>query len=72
MINSQGEVIGIVTYRHSFGEGLGFAMPIIDVLESLDVQKPTQSADTAMTPCGNVVSEEQPLTSEQLSTSLNQ
>ena len=72
MINSQGEVIGIVTYRHSFGEGLGFAMSIIDVLESLDVQKPTQSADTAMTPCGNIVSEEKPLTSEQLSTSLNQ
>lgn len=65
MLNDQGEVIGIVTYKHSFGEGLGFATSIIDVLESLEVQKPSHSADTAMTACGNIAN------GEQLSTSLD-
>ena len=63
MINDQGEVIGIVTYKHSFGEGLGFATSIIDVLESLEVQRPAQSVDTAMTPCGNITNGEQLSTS---------
>ena len=65
MINDKGEVIGIVTYKHSFGEGLGFATSIVDVLENLNVQKPIQNTATAMTPCGNITS------GEQLSTSLN-
>lgn len=63
MVNDKGEVIGIVTYKHSFGEGLGFATSIIDVLESLDVQKPSQSPGIAMTPCGNIASGEQLSTS---------
>ena len=63
MINNQGEVIGIVTYKHSFGEGLGFATSIIDILESLDVQKPDQNFNTVMTPCGNITSREQSSTS---------
>ena len=57
MINDNGEVIGIVTYKHSFGEGLGFATSIINVLEDLDAQRPSPVVDTAMTDCGNFTSE---------------
>lgn len=59
MVNDKGEVVGVVTYRHASGAGLGFAILMVDILEALNAQRPSQSADTVMTPCGNTISEEQ-------------
>lgn len=63
MVNDKGEVVGVVTFRHVAGAGLGFAISMVDILEALNAQKPSQSADTAMTPCGNIASGEQLSTS---------
>lgn len=59
MVNDKGEVVGVVTYRHASGAGLGFAISMVDILEALNAQRPSQSADTVMTPCGNIISAEQ-------------
>ena len=53
MVNDSGEVLGIITYKYSFGEDIGFAISIIDVLERLAVQRPPVNEAT-LTPCGNV------------------
>ncbi|WP_413360678.1 S1C family serine protease [Prochlorococcus sp. MIT 1201] len=40
LVNSNGEVIGVVTFKKSGAEGLNFAISIIDILEDLGVSRP--------------------------------
>ena len=51
LVNSQGEVIGIVTFKKTASQGLNFAISIIDVLEELNVKKP--AAIKPLNSCGN-------------------
>jgi len=53
LVNSNGEVIGIVTFKKTNAEGLNFAISIIDVLQQLGIQRPVASAKT--NDCGNLV-----------------
>lgn len=57
LLNSTGEVIGIVTFKRSAGEGLNFALSIIDALEAIQVRRPTLASvgQTAASACGNQV-----------------
>lgn len=54
LLNSNGEVIGIVTFKTSTGEGLNFALSIIDALEAIEVQRPSiAGASHNISACGN-------------------
>ena len=56
MLNDKGEVLGIVSFKKSSGEGAGFAISIVDVLQNLKVKKPAAITNAVMTPCGNILS----------------
>lgn len=51
LVNAQGEVIGVVTFKKTASEGLNFAISIIDVLEELQVKRP--AATKPVNSCGN-------------------
>lgn len=51
LVNSEGEVIGIVTFQKTASQGLNFAISIIDVLEELQVKRPV--ATKPLNSCGN-------------------
>ena len=51
LVNSEGEVIGIVTFQKTASQGLNFAISIIDVLEELQVKRPV--ATKPFNSCGN-------------------
>ena len=51
LVNSEGEVIGIVTFQQTASQGLNFAISIIDVLEELQVKRPV--ATKPLNYCGN-------------------
>jgi hypothetical protein len=53
LVNANGEVLGIVTFKKTNAEGLNFAISIIDVLQQLDVQRPAVQGKTNA--CGNLV-----------------
>ena len=52
LVNQNGEVIGIVSFKKVAAEGLNFAISIIDVLEELGVSRP--KTDKKLNSCGNV------------------
>jgi hypothetical protein len=52
LVNSNGEVLGIVTFKKTNAEGLNFAISIIDVLQQLGVQRPVTTAK--LNECGNI------------------
>lgn len=54
LVNKNGEVVGIVTFKKVAAEGLNFAISIVDVLEELGVTRPNTSG--ALNECGNVIS----------------
>jgi S1-C subfamily serine protease len=54
MLNANGEVIGIVSFKRSTGEGTSFAISIVDVLRSLQAKKPIAQPSNALTQCGNL------------------
>jgi hypothetical protein len=57
LLNSNGEVLGIVTFKRSSGEGLNFALSIIDALEAIQVKRPPlPAAGQLVTACGNLLS----------------
>jgi len=58
LVNTNGEVIGIVSFKKTAAEGLNFAISIVDVLEQLGVKKPP--ATGKVTNCGNIVLTAQP------------
>ncbi len=51
LVNTNGEVIGIVTFKKTASEGLNFAISIIDILEELGVTRPM--ATQKVNECGN-------------------
>lgn len=53
LVNSNGEVIGIVTFQKSGAEGLNFAISIIDIFEELGVSKPV--VIKKVNTCGNYI-----------------
>lgn len=53
LVNKNGEVIGIVTFKKVAAEGLNFAISIVDVLEELGISRPTTQAP--LNKCGNAV-----------------
>ena len=54
LLNSSGEVVGIVTFKRSAGEGLNFALSIIDALEAIQVKRPAlAAASQVVSACGN-------------------
>jgi S1-C subfamily serine protease len=58
LLNGNGEVVGIVSFKRSGGEGLNFALSIVDVLESLKAKKPGLAvAQQRLTSCGNLSAE---------------
>ena len=52
LVNKNGEVVGIVTFKKVAAEGLNFAISIIDVLEKLGVTRPTSTG--TLNQCGNI------------------
>lgn len=56
MLNQNGEVIGIVSFKKSSGEGTGFAISIIDALLAMKVKKPMLAQNIPTSECGNLVS----------------
>jgi hypothetical protein len=56
LLNTNGEVIGIVTFKRSTGEGLNFALSIIDALEAIQVKRPAMAASGQLvSACGNLL-----------------
>lgn len=55
MLNKTGEVIGIVSFKKSSGEGTGFAVSIVDALQSLKVKKPQLVQKLHINECGNIL-----------------
>ena len=56
LLNSNGEVVGIVTFKRSAGEGLNFALSIIDALEAIQVKRPALVATGQLvSACGNLL-----------------
>lgn len=53
LVNANGEVLGIITFKKTNAEGLNFAISIIDVLQQLGVQRPV--AKVKLNDCGNIV-----------------
>lgn len=58
MLNQNGEVIGIVSFKKSSGEGTGFAISIIDALQAMKVKKPTLLPNMYASECGNLISKD--------------
>ena len=54
LVNKNGEVVGIVTFKKVAAEGLNFAISIVDVLAELGVTR--QNTSGALNECGNVIS----------------
>jgi S1-C subfamily serine protease len=56
LLNANGEVIGIVTFKRSAGEGLNFALSIIDALETLQAKRPAlATTGQLVNSCGNLL-----------------
>lgn len=56
LLNANGEVVGIVTFKRSAGEGLNFALSIIDALEALQAKRPALAAPGQLvSACGNLL-----------------
>ena len=55
LVNTNGEVIGVVTFKKSGAEGLNFAISIIDILEELGVNRP--DVTKPVNACGNYSSQ---------------
>lgn len=56
LLNSNGEVVGIVTFKISPGDGLNFALSIIDALEAIQVRRPGLAvAGQLVSECGNLL-----------------
>ena len=53
LVNKNGEVIGIVTFKKTGAEGLNFAISIVDVMEQLGVSRPQALGKTNA--CGNII-----------------
>lgn len=56
LVNTNGEVIGINTFKKTKSEGLNFAVSIVDVLQQLQVERPAVFSPNKLNQCGNVVS----------------
>ena len=52
LVNKNGEVVGIVTFKKVAAEGLNFAISIVDVLEELGVSRPQVTGKPNQ--CGNI------------------
>ena len=63
LLNKNGEVIGINTFKRTASEGLNFAVSIVDVLQQLDVKKPNVKSNWTreINDCGNLKSNSTPL-----------
>jgi Trypsin-like peptidase domain len=55
LLNNRGEVIGMITFKRTAGEGLNFAVSIIDLLNAIEAQRPTIPDGQAATECGNLI-----------------
>lgn len=55
MLNQAGEVIGIVSFKKSSGEGTGFAISIVDALQAMQVKKPSILQGVGTSECGNLL-----------------
>jgi hypothetical protein len=56
LLNTNGEVVGIVTFKRSTGEGLNFALSIIDALEAIQVKRPSMATSGHLiSACGNLL-----------------
>ena len=55
-MNTNGEVIGINTFKKTKSEGLNFAVSIVDVLQQLKVERPAVITPKKLNQCGNVIS----------------
>ena len=56
LLNANGEVVGIVTFKRSAGEGLNFALSIIDALDAIKAKRPTLAAPGHLvSDCGNLL-----------------
>ena len=53
LLNIDGEVIGINTFKRTSSEGLNFAVSIIDILEQIGVRRPI--AQGKLNQCGNII-----------------
>ena len=53
LLNANGEVIGINTFKKTKSEGLNFAVSIIDVLQQLKVRRPSSQLQQGLNVCGN-------------------
>jgi hypothetical protein len=56
LLNANGEVVGIVTFKRSAGEGLNFALSIIDALEAIKAKRPVLATNSQLVnDCGNLI-----------------
>ena len=55
-MNTNGEVIGINTFKKTKSEGLNFAVSIVDVLQQLKVERSAVISPKKLSECGNVIS----------------
>jgi S1-C subfamily serine protease len=56
LLNANGEVIGIVSFKRSAGEGLNFALSIIDALEAIQAKRPALvTPGQLVSDCGNLL-----------------
>lgn len=56
LLNAHGEVVGIVTFKRSAGEGLNFALSIIDALEAIQAKRPAVlTPGVPLSACGNAL-----------------
>ena len=53
LLNANGEVIGINTFKKTKSEGLNFAVSIIDILQQLKVARPSEQFQEGLNECGN-------------------
>ena len=53
LLNTNGEVIGINTFKKTKSEGLNFAVSIIDILQQLKVARPSTQLQQGLNACGN-------------------
>jgi hypothetical protein len=55
LVNTNGEVIGINTFKKTKSEGLNFAVSIIDILQQLQVERPAVISPKKLNQCGNII-----------------
>ena len=53
LLNTNGEVIGMNTFKKTKSEGLNFAVSIIDILQQLKVARPSTQLQQGLNACGN-------------------